>query len=115
MKSKVPEWFLADGCTCYPDGPRRKACEFHDWEYWLGGTDEDKRKADVRLYENVKRLGGANRWFHCYVMYAGVRLFARHPFQYRTQRLSTRNVNRLEKKYKKERFDDWCKQCLTSN
>lgn len=28
-------------------------CRIHDWEYSFGGSEEDRLKADVRLYVNV--------------------------------------------------------------
>lgn len=47
--------FHADGCSAFPDGTKehptlwRDCCIEHDLNYWLGGSEEDRTKADDRL------------------------------------------------------------------
>lgn len=43
----------------------KEACQIHDWDYHHGKTLEDKRKADVRFYGNMKILinnAGGYEW-----------------------------------------------------
>ncbi len=68
--------FTTDGCSDFPDGTRDhkdlwlKCCIAHDQKYWMGGTYEERLKADLDLRTCVQSVGEpaiAN------VMLAGVR------------------------------------------
>ena len=52
--------FTSDGCSHWPNGTREKpnvwlkCCYGHDRDYWIGGTREQRKQADIRLRECVK-------------------------------------------------------------
>lgn len=112
--SKIPHWFYVDGCTCYPDGDRLDACSRHDFNYWLGGTKIDKEDADQELFMAVSNLDGfLNKYFHCWVMYLGVKTWGQKPFQEREVKLDECN-RRIKRIYIKERQDAYLKQINTT-
>ena len=55
--------FTTDGCSLFSNGTSKDktlwlhCCEAHDHEYWLGGTKEERRQADLRLRDCVSVLG----------------------------------------------------------
>ena len=54
--------FVSDGCSMWPDERRgkdyRRCCIVHDMEYWVGGSQDDKFRADCRLAICVSRHAG---------------------------------------------------------
>lgn len=83
----IPPWSpnVSDGCSVLPFLPKRvriplqqkiihwvidekhlsrviKVCEFHDRMYYYGGSKEDRRFADLALY-NLWLVFGVPRWF----------------------------------------------------
>ena len=68
--TRPPHRFTTDGCSMFPDSVWVGCCIEHDFEYWCGGTSEDRRRADARLRECVtEKQSAALGW----VMWAGVR------------------------------------------
>lgn len=63
--------FQSDGCSAWPDGNYRQCCVEHDKEYWMGGSRQDRLKADKALKACVR---GKNGSFMASVMYFGVRM-----------------------------------------
>jgi hypothetical protein len=74
----VLEQFSSDGCSSWPDGSIfeptlwKSCCFEHDISYWMGGTEDERVKADEGLRDCViqktqKPLAG-------WVMYSGVRV-----------------------------------------
>ncbi len=57
--------FSSDGCSLFPDGTWTnstlwKSCCFkHDYEYWKGGTEQEREASDQALRQCVIRLGEA--------------------------------------------------------
>lgn len=56
--------FTSDGCSLAPDndlvfgnGDWTKCCEDHDTKYWLGGTRDQKEKADKEFKQCLKNEG----------------------------------------------------------
>ena len=55
--------FQSDGCTFYPDGTSselvlwRDNCVVHDYAYWKGGTWKERRDADRKLRDGIRRKG----------------------------------------------------------
>jgi hypothetical protein len=47
----------SDGCTMFPDGCWREACVEHDRAYYYGGTDDERRAADLKLLVGVSERG----------------------------------------------------------
>ena len=51
--------FKTDGCSLFPDGTFkdknkwREDCIEHDISYWQGGTEEDRRNADLQLKHGI--------------------------------------------------------------
>jgi hypothetical protein len=63
--------FKSDGCSLWPDGDWVDCCVEHDLVYWMGGTSEERRAADLELTRCVAERG------HPYIarlMYIGVRI-----------------------------------------
>lgn len=56
--------FVTDGCSLWIDGTPsqpglwRHCCVLHDKAYWIGGTAQDRRRADQALQTCVSDLGG---------------------------------------------------------
>ena len=117
---KIPDWFYSDGLTCYLDGNREGAGNRHDWEYWLGGTKIDKENADENFFHNVENTGGnklqsfLNRYYHCFIVYFGVKFLGQKPFEERDKKLDE-NDPLLEEIYYKERYDDYIKRVYQIN
>ncbi len=80
-----PRPFTTDGCSggmswfwqhlvkpfSKTDLPWRGCCISHDREYWMGGTWQQRRAADLQLFKCVKQKGfPLLAWF----MYTGVRM-----------------------------------------
>lgn len=72
-----------------------RECALHDILYEHGGTEQDRRRADVRLYEDMVRhsidyyrgraMPHAQAWFLtlAYLYYLAVRAFGRSRFNYK--------------------------------
>ncbi len=69
--------FTTDGCSDFPDGTQEhkdlwlKCCIAHDQKYWMGGTYEERLKADLELRTCVQSVGEPAI---ASVMLAGVRV-----------------------------------------
>ena len=77
-----PTPFVTDGCTMWWDEWNNvslpEACLFHDLAYWLGGSDDDRYDADIRLFDDLCDLGLP---LMAHVMFAGVRAFGLPHFK----------------------------------
>jgi hypothetical protein len=55
--------FTTDGCSMFPEGTADQqdlwlvCCIDHDLAYWMGGTSEEREKADRELRDCVERTG----------------------------------------------------------
>ncbi len=55
--------FKSDGCSLFPDGTLEqqnlwlKCCQTHDYEYWMGGTYEQREDSDKKLQTCVEGVG----------------------------------------------------------
>ena len=55
--------FQSDGCSSFPDGTLFEqnlwlgCCETHDYEYWKGGTSDQKEQSDKDLESCVSKVG----------------------------------------------------------
>lgn len=69
--------FKSDGCSLFPDGSltdRRKWCDCcftHDIAYWRGGTEAERKQADVVLKGCIRRRTGSR--LLAGLMFMGVR------------------------------------------
>jgi len=63
--------FKTDGCSMFPDHKWRDCCVTHDKAYWKGGTKEQRKVADKKLYKCVKSKGYK---IVAVLMYIGVRI-----------------------------------------
>jgi len=70
------------------------SCNHHDFYYWIGGTEEDRKKADLAFYKYMK-LDIVNedsrfkRMYYsawAYTYYKAVRVFGRKYFSYGKQK-----------------------------
>ena len=57
----LPSGKKSDGCTLIADGNIRDCCVAHDKDYFRGGTRQERRDSDKRLYECVCKKGGWNK------------------------------------------------------
>lgn len=69
--------FTSDGCSAFPDGTFKDSdkwlncCITHDKAYWLGGTYEERLKADDDLKACIESVGDKKL---AKLMWAGVRV-----------------------------------------
>ena len=70
--------FEFDGCTLWPDqvfgSNFSGACLEHDIRYWVGGTEQMRKEADLALVESIGHTGTFGE-FLAPIMYVGVRTF----------------------------------------
>lgn len=78
--------FSTDLCTHYPnyskDGtlrPYSQCCLMHDLEYWVGGTQTERKQADRNLKHCFKSLGYDMR---SRLVFEGVRIFGKPYWGY---------------------------------
>ena len=71
----IPENFVSDGCSQFPDGDYRDCCVEHDKSYFLGGSWTRRWRADKKLYKCVAAKKGFEHQLIAPVMWAGVRVF----------------------------------------
>lgn len=71
--------FKTDGCTASFDGSWRHCCVEHDMTYWVGGTFDDRKAADKRLYSCMNLSGGndSSELYYKAVRNFGVHLWAK--------------------------------------
>lgn len=86
----------------------REACALHDELYMQGGTEADRKRADIRLYQDMVRLSVnhyrgravcSQAWFLflAFVYYVAVRLFARGQFSYHDKEGKNTNNKRVRR------------------
>ena len=69
--------FTSDGCSSFPDGTFEqnelwlKCCTAHDYDYWKGGTYNDRLESDKELKACVAKVGEPQV---ALLMLAGVRV-----------------------------------------
>ena len=69
--------FTSDGCSVFPDGTMDQkslwlaCCQHHDFDYWQGGTYQQRLASDKRLKECVIQVGEPTI---AALMLAGVRI-----------------------------------------
>ena len=69
--------FHSDGCSLFPDGTADQSqlwlscCQQHDYEYWKGGSYEERLQSDQKLEECVATAGEPEI---ALLMLAGVRV-----------------------------------------
>lgn len=66
-----PNKFKSDGCSFCPDNEWLKCCVEHDVIYWMGGSKEERKQADLDLEKCVGRSGHP---FIGKIMYYSVRI-----------------------------------------
>lgn len=84
---KLPDDYVSDRCTGFPDGNYADCCVAHDKDYFFGGTKVERKASDERLKQCVLSKGsGWKRRFLANAIYLGVRLggveFLKAPFSW---------------------------------
>ena len=73
-----PNDFYQDGCSMFPNfllwHDFRPGCLEHDIAYWAGGTNKERKDADLALREQIRQTGPLGPVF-APLMYYGVRAF----------------------------------------
>lgn len=63
LKADTLKPFTSDGCSAFPDGTFDQktlwlaCCERHDFDYWQGGTYQQRLTSDNRLKNCVSKAG----------------------------------------------------------
>lgn len=77
-----------------PDLVFADSCDHHDFNYWLGGGEADRLKADWQFLQVMLRLARKGRWWNRWWLsliarfyYRAVRRFARPHFHHGKQRM----------------------------
>ncbi len=87
--------FISDGCgkkggwLDVPDFIFTASCDHHDVNYWIGGIESDRAKADRQFYEAMVLDTKLHSWYKRYwyrtlawIYYKAVRFFAKPYFHY---------------------------------
>ncbi|NVP18065.1 hypothetical protein HUU51_05105 [Candidatus Gracilibacteria bacterium] len=72
--TSIPETFVFDGCSMFPDGNYLDCCTNHDKTYYFGGTYIDRFRSDNELFSCVYSKGNILNKFLAPTMWVGVRL-----------------------------------------
>jgi len=91
--------FISDGCgkkggiLNVPNFIFTASCDQHDVNYWIGGTEKDRAKADRQFYNAMIKDAKTYSWYKRYwystlawIYYRGVKLFASSYFHYGKQK-----------------------------
>lgn len=70
----LPSGKKSDGCTLIPDGHLRSCCVSHDRDYYWGGTYEERRESDRRLYYCIVKKRGFQHKIFAPFIWLGVRI-----------------------------------------
>lgn len=84
---KLPDDYISDKCTAFPNGNYAECCIAHDKDYFFGGAKAERKASDKRLKACVLSKGrGWKRRFLANAMYLGVRVggvgFLKAPFSW---------------------------------
>lgn len=70
----LPNGEKSDGCTLIPDTHIKPCCLVHDQEYYRGGTRDERRESDKKLYNCVKKKKGLQHRIFAPFIWLGVRI-----------------------------------------
>ena len=70
----LPSGKKSDGCTLIPDGHIKPCCLIHDREYYFGGTREERRDSDKKLFNCISRKKGFHHKIFAPFIWLGVRI-----------------------------------------
>ena len=70
----LPSGKKSDGCTLIPDGDIKPCCLVHDREYYYGGTRDERRDSDKKLYNCIKKKKGFHHKIFAPFIWLGVRI-----------------------------------------
>jgi hypothetical protein len=83
-----------------PDFLFTASCYHHDFNYWLGGSEEDRKRADTGFLNamllDARRVSGLRMWFHlflAYLYYYGVRFFGGKFFHYSAEQKTRKDLD----------------------
>lgn len=80
----------------------RASCDIHDFNYWLGFTEEHRAKADHQFYEMMLEDAARTPWYYpkflarwrAWAYYKAVRRYARSYFYYATKERTRADLDR---------------------
>ena len=104
---------IANGCKGKgsllnpPDFIFMASCNHHDFNYWIGHTGKDRKKADRQFYKAMLIDANEHPWYKrcvykslAWVYYQAVRLFASSYFYYADQERTEEDLEKLmEERY----------------
>ena len=70
----LPEDFMSDGCSVFPDSSYRECCVEHDKTYYVGGSWRKRLQADDKLFMCVAHTKGIEPKIAAPLMWIGVRV-----------------------------------------
>lgn len=70
----LPSGKKSDGCTLIPDGDIKPCCLVHDREYYYGGTRDERRASDKKLFNCIKNKEGLEHKIFAPFIWLGVRI-----------------------------------------
>ena len=70
----LPSGKKSDGCTLIPDGHIKPCCLIHDQEYFRGGTRDERRESDKKLYSCIKKKNGLHHKIFAPFIWLAVRI-----------------------------------------
>ena len=85
-----------------PDWLFEASCDHHDFNYWLGHTEDDRRRADWQFYEAMlrdahRKASFWNEWWYrlmAWTYYKAVRAFGKSAFYYGPHERTREDLNR---------------------
>jgi hypothetical protein len=92
-----------------PDGAFGEPCDWHDFEYWRGGTEADRKHSDFGFYTHMIEMANKSIWYmrpfmrlQAWTYYRAVRLFAQSFFHYGAPRGKKALAERLADNHKNQ-------------
>jgi hypothetical protein len=84
-----------------PDFIFTASCNHHDFNYWLGCTEEDRKRADLQFYRAMKADVGRVAWFRrpllhflAWRYYRAVRRWGASAFHYGSRERTREDLER---------------------
>lgn len=98
----VPTWFVDNGCgpskfggKAIPELGFSPACRKHDYLYWTGGDESDRKFADDEFRRDMVSLVPWWRILTPFIYWRAVRRFGGFAFTYRPKRLTVEEAEEL--------------------
>lgn len=113
--SETEKAFICNGCgpkggfISVPEFFCHASCDHHDFNYWIGCTEEDRKKADWEFYTAMKQDAGCNPIKHIIALgyFLAVRHFGATCFHYADKERDWKDLIELIMEDKDGRFREY--------